>query len=115
MAGTWSNVRWQFQPGEVLRPTIYVELKFESHVGRKRHEIVLIVGGVNATHNRICAYSERLDLVAAFDNVARWEQARHFKDVDDVEYDDSPAIHVQVEWDLDHKVVLSAHLLVQVA
>ena len=30
----WPNVSWQFKPGEILGPSVDVELKFESHIGR---------------------------------------------------------------------------------
>ena len=40
------------------------------------------------------------------------EEAGHFEDIDDVEDDYSPSVHIQVERDLHNKIILGADLLV---
>ena len=112
MTCSWPNVSWQLKPSEILRPSVDVELKFESHIGRQSHKIVLIVRSVNSTDDRVRTHRKRLNLVSALNDEAVGEQAGHFEEVDDVEDDYGPSVHVQVERDLNNKIVLSTDLLV---
>ena len=95
--GTWSDICWEIEPCEVLRPSVDIKVEFESHVRRHSYEIILVIGGVYATNDTIGAQSQAFNLITAFNDIALREQAGHFEQVNHVKDDDSPAVDVQIE------------------
>ena len=97
IGGTRSDISRQFEPREILGPPVDIERKFESQVGRQRHEVILIIGGEDTSDYAVGAQCETLDLITAFDDVVLWEEAGHLKKADQIEYNYSPSVDVQIE------------------
>lgn len=111
---SWSNVSWKLKPSEILRPSVDIERKFESHVGWQSHVIVFIIGGKDAPNETVGAQSYALDLITALNYVVLGEKAGHFQETYYIKHNNSPSVDVQVEGHLKDEAVLSADLFVQV-
>ena len=107
-------IRRKFEPGKVLWPPVDVEGEFEAHIRRQSHEIVFIIRGVYATNDAIGAKSQALDLIAALDDIACRQEFGHLEEANDVKYNDSPSINIQIERDLQYEAILCADLLVEI-
>ena len=101
-------------PVEVLRPLCEIEGELVSHVSWQSHEVVKVIRSVDTSQVSVGAHVERPYLIAAIDEISRWEDVRLFQKVVEIQDHNTPAVVFQLQWNLGHKSVLCVEVLEQV-